>query len=88
MTGLSIFAGLSLAIILLYAFVIILGLAATIFWIVEFVDALRREFYDPIMKVVWLLLVFFSHVFGAILYYFIGKKQGRLPGEPNYPPRY
>jgi hypothetical protein len=67
--------------IVIWAVVAIVGLAATVFWIVEIIDVLRREFTDTAMKIVWLLVVLFLHVFGALLYYFIGKPQGRLPNR-------
>ena len=51
----------------------------TVFWIVELVDAARREFSEPNLKVVWLLVIFFAHFLGAVIYYFVGKKQGVLP---------
>ena len=62
------------------------ALALTVFWIVEIVDVLRREFRDPTLKIVWLLVVVLLHGLGAIIYYFVGKPQGRLPGEGGLPP--
>jgi hypothetical protein len=56
----------------------ILGLAATIFWIVMLVDAIRREFSDSTMKIVWVLVIVFTHFIGALVYYFIGRPTGRL----------
>ena len=60
--------------------VLLLVAVPTVFWIVEFVDAARRQFADQTVKVVWLLVIFFTHFVGAALYYLIGKKQGVLPG--------
>ncbi len=53
-------------------------LVLSLFWIVEMVDILRRQFPDPMIKILWLLLVFFTHTIGALIYYFVGKPQGRL----------
>jgi hypothetical protein len=53
-------------------------IAAFVFWIVELVDAARRQFDDPNMKIVWILVIFFFHFIGALIYYFAGKKQGQL----------
>ena len=33
------------------------------------------------MKIVWLLVIFFGHIFGSLIYYFTGKPMGTLPGE-------
>ena len=60
---------------------VIIVLIATIFWIAELIDVARREFPLPVMKVVWLLILIFSHGIGALLYWLIGRKQGYLPGQ-------
>ncbi len=52
----------------------------TVFWIVELIDAARRQFSEPNLKIVWLLVIFFTHALGALIYYFAGKEQGVLPG--------
>jgi hypothetical protein len=56
----------------------IFALATTIFWIVMLVDAIRREFSDSTMKIVWVLVIVFTHFLGALIYYFIGRPNGRL----------
>ena len=75
----ALFAGLAAV----WVLVAVIALALTVFWIVELVDILRREFPDSTLKIVWLLVVFFLHGLGALIYYFVGKPQGRLPGQ-NY----
>jgi len=63
------------------ALVAIVLLALTAFWISEIVDVMRREFPQPSYKIVWLLVLIFSHGLGALLYWTIGKRQGHLPGK-------
>ncbi len=63
--------------IIILAFVVI----PTIFWIVELIDAARRQFPDSNLKIVWILIILLSHGIGSLIYYFVGKKQGYLPGE-------
>ena len=53
----------------------------TIFWIAEIVDVLKRDFYEPNNKIVWVLVVILLHFLGSVIYYFVGKHQGTLPGE-------
>jgi len=60
----------------------VIGFGAFIFWIAEIVDVLRRQFREPTEKIVWLIVVLLLHFIGAVIYYFVGKKQGYLPGEP------
>ena len=73
--------GIELGLVFIF---LLVGLASTIFWIVEIVDVSRRDFRDPNNKVVWLLVIIFLHFIGALLYLFIGKQQGTLPGERRY----
>ncbi len=42
--------------------------------IIALIDILRNKF-DENNKIIWLLVVLFTSVFGAILYFFIGRKQ-------------
>ncbi len=70
------FGGLSITILLL----VVLAVAVpTVFWVIQLVDAARREFPDQTVKIVWLLVIFFTHFIGAVVYYFVGKKQGIIP---------
>ena len=71
-------AGLSFFVILP---LIILIIAWEVFWIVELIDAARREFPDPNTKILWILVILFTQTIGAIIYYFVGKPQGTLPGQ-------
>jgi hypothetical protein len=59
-------------------FIIFLVLLPSVFWIVELIDVLRRSFPEPSFKIVWVLVVVFTHFIGALIYYFVGRKQGTL----------
>ena len=83
----AVVGGFVLTMFLLWAVAIAVGIAAFAFWIVEIIDVARREFFDPNAKVMWLLIVILLHGIGALIYYFVGKPQGRLPGEGSLPPR-
>jgi len=83
--------GFIVGIFLLYGFFILLLLASFVFWVVEIIDVARRQFPEPNMKTVWLLVVVLGHGLGAVIYYFAGRPSGWLPGETplsNYPPHY
>ncbi len=75
-------------IVAMYGALLVLALALSVFWIVELVDAARREFRDPNMKIVWLLVIVLSHFIGSLVYYFVGKPMGTLPGQGPPPARY
>ena len=76
--GVEAVGGLFLVAIIL---AVLVGLVSTVFWIVELVDVLRREFPEPNTKLVWVVVILFTHALGALIYYFVGKEQGRLPGS-------
>ena len=71
----------SIGVFFVYGLFILVLLLASIFWIVELIDAARREFPDPNSKIIWILLIVFLHGLGALIYYFVGKPQGSLPGQ-------
>jgi hypothetical protein len=56
----------------------ILVLLPTIFWIVEIIDAIRRDFAEPSEKIIWLVVIVLTHFLGALIYYFAGKPRGTL----------
>jgi H+/gluconate symporter-like permease len=44
-------------------------------WLGALIDLLRSNFEDSITKLIWLVVIVFIPVLGAILYLFIGRKQ-------------
>ena len=56
--------------IILILMIVLLGVLLTIF---ALVDVLKKEFSGQ-NKIVWLLVVLFTNIFGAILYILIGIK--------------
>ena len=61
-------ASIVFIIIILVAIVAILLSA---FWVWMLIDCAKRDFKD---KIVWILIIVFTHFLGAILYYYIVKK--------------
>lgn len=57
--------------------IIVLGLIiwAIIFWILMLIDCAKRKFKGDIDKVVWILIIIFVGIIGAIIYYFVIKKK-------------
>lgn len=53
---------------------LILALIASVFWIWMLVDALTNSALDPTMKLVWALVIFFLHILGALIYFFVARK--------------
>lgn len=79
----------------------VFGLFVTIFWIWMLVDCARNPRLRGGAKVVWLLVVFFLHWIGALIYFFAGRSRtlatfvpprsqwyGQPYQQPNQPPVY
>jgi len=59
----------------------IVFLLLSIFWIIELIDIVRRQFENDAVKVIWIVVVCMSHFVGAIVYHFAGRQMGRLPDQ-------
>ena len=57
---------------------IILALLASIFWIWMLIDVLTSSM-DTGEKVLWFLVIFFLHLLGAIIYYFVKRSGAQRP---------
>lgn len=60
-------------------FILALVLLPALFWVVMLVDVVQRRFADPTTKLIWVLVVIFTHFVGALVYYVVGRKQGVAP---------
>ena len=58
-------------------FLIFLALAivTTVFWIWMLVDCVTNPRLRDMEKVVWILVIIFTHIIGAIIYYFVGRQR-------------
>ncbi len=66
MSGFGIIAGLGLL-------AITIGILLFVFWLWMLVDCLKRDFKGDYNKVVWVLVLIFLHILGALIYYFVVK---------------
>jgi NADH:ubiquinone oxidoreductase subunit 6 (subunit J) len=48
-----------------------------IFWIMMVVDAATRKFKSDADKIIWVLIIIFLQILGAIIYYFVIKKNSK-----------
>ena len=49
----------------------LIGILGFIFWIWMLIDCIKREFKSDIEKIIWVLVLIFLGILGAILYYLI-----------------
>jgi len=56
-------------------FIVAIVVLSIIFWIYMLVDSIKRKYKDENDKVVWVLVIIFLGVIGALVYYFVVKKK-------------
>lgn len=75
---------------LLFGPFLLIWLAATAFWIWAIVDVVKvpdDSMFRAGSKLIWILVVVFTHVIGAIIYFLVGRPEpGRRAGPPPPPP--
>lgn len=55
-----------------------ISVVAVIFWILMIVDCVQKKFKNDTERIVWLLVIIFAGIVGALIYYFIVKsKKGK-----------
>ena len=66
-------------------FVILFSLLAVLifaFWIWMIVDALTNPELDTVEKVIWAAIVFFLHLVGALIYFFVARSRTPYDRRP------
>ena len=66
-------------------FMFLFWIASIVLWISALIDILKSDFRGGSDKIVWLLVVVFLPLLGAILYFTIGKNQkvNKPTGDSN-----
>ena len=59
----------------------ILVLLTTAFWLWMLIDCLFNKSLRGTQKVLWLLLIFFTHMIGAIVYFIIGRSKKNVASQ-------
>ena len=67
MVGSSIFGVLALLV------AAAIGLACFAFWIWMLIHAITNKGLDNTERIIWVLVVLFLHVLGALIYFFVGR---------------
>jgi len=52
---------------------LLFSIAYFILWVYCLVDAIRSDFKDQNMKLIWVVVLIFAHGFGPIAYLILGK---------------
>jgi hypothetical protein len=58
---------------ILWVFMFLLGIAALVIWVWALVDAIQNPALDSTMRIVWILVIVFTQIIGAIIYLIVGR---------------
>jgi len=53
-------------------------LAGTVFWIAMLIDCAKNEPSTSSDKIVWIVVIVFTHILGALVYYFAQRRPRRF----------
>ena len=65
--------GLGIFVVFLVLLAIALFVFLFVFWILMIIDCAKRDFKKDVEKIVWILVLIFLQVIGALIYYFVVK---------------
>jgi phosphotransferase system glucose/maltose/N-acetylglucosamine-specific IIC component len=66
-------AGIGMAVVALVA--TLFGLAVTGFWIWMLIDCVSNEPSEGNDKIIWILIIIFTHGLGALIYFFVRRPE-------------
>lgn len=53
---------------------LVIGILLLAFWIWMIVDVAKRHFRNPLEKIIWLLIIIFTHWIGSLVYFIVIRK--------------
>ena len=53
--------------------IFLLGVFVFVFWLLMLIDCIKRKYKEGIEKLVWVLVIIFTGIIGATIYYFVVK---------------
>ena len=60
---------------LFFLLFVVLGMGGTILWVWMLIDCATREPSDGNDKIIWMLVILFTNLLGALIYYFVRRPQ-------------
>ena len=63
---------------------LLLGIAALVLWVWALISAIQNPALDSTMKIVWVLVIVFTGIIGAIIYLLVGRNKSAAPHGPNH----
>jgi len=74
---LPIILGFPIFFLFIWLIVFSLGIAGTVFWVLMLIDLLKRDFKEQDEKIIWLLVILFGNLIGAIIYFVMVKQKSQ-----------
>lgn len=72
------FLGLGIVLALLFGLIMLaLTILIFVFWISMLIDSIKRKYKEDSDKIVWVLVIIFTGIIGALIYYFIVKTKDK-----------
>ena len=59
--------------LLLLLVVAVIGIACFVFWLWMLIHAIKNKGLSDTEKIIWVLVILFVHVLGALIYFFVGR---------------
>jgi uncharacterized BrkB/YihY/UPF0761 family membrane protein len=72
----DILSGLGIFLALFGVVMVIVSILIFAFWVLMIIDCVKRKFKDDMERVVWLLVIILTGILGALIYYFVVKRNG------------
>ncbi|GCE05304.1 PLD nuclease N-terminal domain-containing protein [Dictyobacter aurantiacus] len=69
-------------ILAIYCSIGIVVLLGSVFWIWMIIDCIKYERPDSNDKIIWVLVILFTHLVGAIIYFFMRRQPRIRQGQP------
>ena len=60
---------------LVFLIFLAVGILASVFWIWMLIDCATNKSLDGALKIVWILVILFTHLIGALIYFFVGRSR-------------
>ncbi|MEQ8763473.1 MAG: PLD nuclease N-terminal domain-containing protein [Planctomycetota bacterium] len=61
--------------LVLVGMIFLIGILGTFFWVWMLVDCATREPAEGNDKIVWILVIVFTHLLGALIYFFVRRPE-------------
>lgn len=77
MEMISLFGGMVLLGMVFAIIIFVLAILVFVFWLSMLIDCMKRKFKESSDKIAWILVIIFTGIIGALIYYFVIKNKDK-----------